>query len=575
MEWKLKKRDGGAGPGTDTAAKKKRRNMALHFRRKKPAPGAGGFMSMPSSRGKKAAMKFRKAQGIGAAKPAVTGTISKALPDLGRTDGDGDRTDGGISSQGAEAGIRYAGVGAGGLADVISRKEETARVRAARQRKAETAEKSEAFYRRVKSERPEIAAEKNPVHRAMQKRRIRREYAGAYRAHRARAVSGRAAGTGAAYARRATATRIARRAAEAPRAAAAFVSKHPAAILVTTAIVLILCLAFSAFTSCGGMAGGGAAQIIATSYTSEDADIISADEAYSDREAALGAQIAGIETAYPGYDEYRYDVGEIGHDPFELASYLTAKLQTYTAESAAGEMDALLVRQYTLTLTPVTETRYRTEARTGYYTDGAGTVHSYIYYVQVPYEYKILNVALANVGVAAAMELTAEQREMYDVYMETHGNKPDLFEGNPYVDRGGGAYEDYDVPPEALTDAKFAAMLAEAKKHLGKPYVFGASGPSSFDCSGFVCYVLNHSGWNIGRKTAQGLFDSCKKIKPGDAKPGDLIFFTGTYRSAGHVSHVGIYVGGGRMVHAGNPVSFADITKPYWKSHLYSYGRLP
>jgi cell wall-associated NlpC family hydrolase len=303
------------------------------------------------------------------------------------------------------------------------------------------------------------------------------------------------------------------------------------------------------------------------------------DGNYTALETALRQRIANIESEYPGYDEYRYSLDELGHDPFELASYLTALFNSYTPAQAQAELQRVFGQQYTLTLTPVTETRYRTETRTGSttYTDADGNSHTeyYTYTVEVPYSYYILNVSLVNrsFGSVAAANLTAEQKEMYDIYTETQGNKPYLFEGNVYVNRG--EYTDYDVPPDALTDTTFAAMLAEAEKYLGYPYVWGGSSPStSFDCSGFVSWVVNHSGWSMGRLTANGLMNRCAIIPPSEARPGDLIFFQGTYDTSG-ASHVGIYVGNGMMIHCGNPISYASVTTAYWTNHFYAYGRLP
>jgi cell wall-associated NlpC family hydrolase len=360
------------------------------------------------------------------------------------------------------------------------------------------------------------------------------------------------------------------------------------------------------------MLQGGAQSIIATSYTSEDEDIEQVDRDYTAKETALSNRINNIEGEYPGYDEYRYGLDQIGHDPFELASYLTAVYQTYTPQVVSSELTRLFNQQYRLTLTPVTETRYRTETRTGYraeertgyrteqrtgyryerdpqtggyvrveytYTIEVPYTYTvsvpYTYMVQVPYSYHILNVKLTNrsLGVVASESMTAEQKEMYAVYMETRGNKPDLFADNPYVNRG--EYTDYDIPPEALTDTTFAAMIREAEKYLGYPYVWGGSSPStSFDCSGFVSWVVNHSGWNMGRLTASGLMDKCAIIAPSEAKPGDLIFFQGTYDTQG-ASHVGIYVGNNMMIHCGNPISYANINTAYWQNHFYCFGRLP
>jgi cell wall-associated NlpC family hydrolase len=297
--------------------------------------------------------------------------------------------------------------------------------------------------------------------------------------------------------------------------------------------LLLLILLFSGLSSCGAMFGGGFNAIIGTSYTADDADITGEDADYTALESALSARIANIQSEYPGYDEYRLSVDEIGHDPFELASYLTARFNSFTREQVQAELQSLFSQQYTLTITPVTETRYRTETRTDSYsyTDAEGNSHTeyYTYTVEVPYSYYILNVSLRNrsLGSVAVASLTPEQAEMYAVYTETKGNRPELFADNIYVNRG--EYTDYDIPPEALTDSRFAAMITEAERYLGMGYDWGGSSPATgFDCSGFVSWVVNHSGWGMGRLTANGLMNSCAIIPPSEAKPGDLIFFQGT-----------------------------------------------
>jgi cell wall-associated NlpC family hydrolase len=392
-----------------------------------------------------------------------------------------------------------------------------------------------------------------------------------------------------------TAKKAAAKGKEAVKKAVAFTRRHWKGIGIIIAIALLFALLFSSLSSCGAALQGSFQSIITTSYTSEDSDIEATDAAYTLLESGLSAKVANVERDYPGYDEYRYDLAEIGHDPYELASYLTAKYQTYTPSMVQGELERIFNQQYKLTLNPVTETRYRTEARTGYREeqrigyryeiDPAGNVVAipytytvsvpYTYYVQVPYSYYILNVKLTNssLGAVALSNLTPEQAEMYRIYLQTKGNKPDLFKSNPYVNRG--EYTDYDVPPEALTDTKFAAMLREAERYLGYPYVWGGSSPStSFDCSGYVSWVINHSGWSFGRLTASGLMAKCSIIPKSDAKPGDLIFFQGTYATSG-ASHVGIYAGEGMMIHCGNPISYASINTPYWQDHFYCFGRLP
>ena len=422
-----------------------------------------------------------------------------------------------------------------------------------------------ALYERSLRLDPELA-ESNPITKAWHKRKIKRDYAKSFRQSNLDRVKQTAA----------TAQKAAQKAKEATEKAVKFAVRHWKGLLIFGGALLLLVMLVAGLGSCASMFGGGFNAVIGTSYTAEDEDITGADADYTALETQLAARIANIESEYGGYDEYRYSLDEIGHDPFELASYLTAKFNAYTREQVQAELAALFNQQYTLTLTPVTEVRYRTETYTDHWTDEDGNSHSDTYTVQVPYNYYILYVTLTNrsLGSVALNNLTPEQAEMYAVYMETKGNKPELFGDNPYVNRG--EYTDYEIPPDALTDSTFAAMIQEAEKYLGMAYVWGGSSPSTgFDCSGFVSWVINHSGWSVGRLGAQGLFNTCTPISPGNAQPGDLIFFTGTYDSPGPVSHVGIYVGGGYMIHCGNPISYADITKTYWVNHFYSFGRLP
>lgn len=416
-----------------------------------------------------------------------------------------------------------------------------------------------AKYRQELRNNPQLA-NANPLSKAWQKRKIRRDYAKAIRQGYApglRGVGQRAKK----YAQKATKT---------AQKTGAFIMRHKKGVIIALAVVLIFILLFAGLSSCGSMFAGGFNSIIASSYTAEDEAITDVDGDYSALEIGLRQDIDNIPRDYPGYDEYRYFVDEIGHDPFALASYLTAKYHDYTREEVQAELAALFAQQYTLTVQEEIEVRYRTETHTDPETGES-------YDVEVPYNYYILNVTLKNkaIGTIAGETLTAEQKEMYDIYMETLGNKPYLFADNPNVDRG--EYTDYDIPPEALTDERFAAMIAEAEKYLGYPYVWGGSSPStSFDCSGFVCWVINQSGvGSVGRTTATGLFNHCTAIPPSEAKPGDLIFFHSTYDSAGPVSHVGIYVGNGMMIHCGNPISYASVTSSYWTEHFYAYGRLP
>jgi hypothetical protein len=443
------------------------------------------------------------------------------------------------------------------------------------QKNPDSKAESKATFRQTKTQMGDKTAaskeQASKAKRTIYKRQIQRNYAKAFRESQ-RTVEG-AKNT-------AKAARLTmRKTRETARRAAGFVVRHRNGVLLFSGAAALVVMVIMGISSCASMFGGGFNAVIATSYTAEDEDILGADADYTALESNLAIRIANIETEYPGYDEYRYSVTEISHNPFELASYLTAKFYMYTRTQVQAELRSLFTQQYRLTLTPVTEVRYRTESRTGTYTwtDVYGIEHTetYTYNVEVPYNYYILNVTLTNrsLGSVALNNLNPEQREMYHVYMETFGNKPELFAGNIYA--GLGEYLHYTIPPEALTDAVFAAMMREAEKYLGYPYVWGGSSPStSFDCSGFVSWVINHSGWDVGRLGAGGLFRICTPVSSANARPGDLIFFTGTYDTPG-ISHVGIYVGGGMMIHCGNPISYANVNSPYWQSHYYTYGRLP
>ena len=412
------------------------------------------------------------------------------------------------------------------------------------------------LYHKTLKENPELAS--NPLSRFHQKQQIKRQYAKDLR------NAGKSAGK--------AARKTGKAAGEATKKTTDFIARHWKGILTACVFLLLIVLIFTGLSSCAAVIQGGVTSIVGTSYTAEDEAIREVEADYKELESGLREEIADIETDYPDYDEYQYHLDEIGHDPFALASYLTAKLYDYTREEAQAEIQALFEKQYTLTLREEIQTRYRTETTTDPDTGETTTE-------QVPYDYYILHVTLTNKNIEtlAGELLTPEQKEMFDIYMETKGNKPDVFGENYATQPGGGQYTDYEIPPEALSDERFAAMIAEAEKYLGYPYVWGGSSPStSFDCSGFVCWVINHSGaGSIGRTTAQGIFNYTTPIAPNEAKPGDIIFFTGTYDSGSAVSHVGIYVGNGMMIHCGNPISYASVNTPYWQQHFYAYGRLP
>ena len=315
--------------------------------------------------------------------------------------------------------------------------------------------------------------------------------------------------------------------------------------------------------------------VLGTSYTSEDSDLVEVENSYAGLENELQSRIDNIERDNPGYDEYRYDLANIGHNPHELASYLTAKYQSYTRAEVQSELQRIFNQQYKLTLTEEVEIRYREEERTDTWTDEDGNTHSDTY--RVYYDYYICTVTLENFNLShvPVYIMSQEQLSMYATYMSVLGNREDLFGDSPYVDKYiTNPPADYDVNPEYLNDEKFATLITEAEKYLGYPYVWGGSNPdTSFDCSGFVSYVLTNSGLvNTGRLGAQGLYNVCTPVSKADAQPGDLIFFVGTYDTPG-VSHVGIYVGDGVMIHCGDPIQYTSINSSYWQQHFYAFGR--
>ena len=363
-----------------------------------------------------------------------------------------------------------------------------------------------------------------------------------------------------------------------------FVQSHSHIIIGIAAVGLLVLVIAGSVSSCSVLINGGGNVVLGTSYTAEDEDLKGAETDYTKLEDKLRKQIDRIETDHPGYDEYRYNLAEIGHNPYELASLLTVEFENYTRSQVQARLQSIFEAQYELKLEEKVEIRTRKETRVGYrYNPITGTGHTYTYQVTVQYEYKILNVTLLNRGVdyvARNSGLTDDQLQRYEVTLECRGNRDDLFAGIAFATPDGagssGEYQDYDIPGEALTDEKFRKMITEAEKYLGYPYVWGGSSPStSFDCSGFVSWVINHcgNGWNVGRQTANGLMGKCDIIPKSEAKPGDLIFFQKTYNTSG-ASHVGIYVGNGMMIHCGNPISYASIETNYWRQHYYCMGRI-
>ena len=350
--------------------------------------------------------------------------------------------------------------------------------------------------------------------------------------------------------------------------AAGFVKRHPAGSVIALACILLVFLVQSCSSSLVTIGNAGAGALGATTYPSEDGDMLGAEAAYTGLEAELKNYLDTYESTHD-YDEYHFDLDEIEHDPYVLISILSALHEgQWTLSQAAGTLQTLFDRQYILTEEVVVEVRYRTETRT----DSEGND----YEVEIPYNYYICYVTLENKNLShlPVYFMSEEQMSRYAIYMSTVGNRPDLFPDSPYVDRYiTNPPQGYEVPGEYLDDETFAAMLSEAQKYIGYPYVWGGSSPAtSFDCSGYLSWVINHSGWNVGRQTAQGLYNLCTPVS--SPRPGDLVFFKGTYNTSG-VSHCGIYVGDGRMLHCGDPIGYANLNTSYWQSHLYAYGRLP
>jgi len=353
-----------------------------------------------------------------------------------------------------------------------------------------------------------------------------------------------------------------------------FIQEHPEVLLYAAVILIVVLVISGALSSCSMMAGGVNHVSISTSYTADDPQILAADEDYCEKEDDLQETLNNIETDYPGYDEYNYNLAEIGHNPYELAALLTVLYEDYTASEVQAMLQTIFDKQYELTIEEEVEIRTRTVTRTDPDTGDE-------YEDEEEYEYYILNVTLVNhsiEGILNDMGLSTDQRARFDLLMETFGNKRYLFSDSEYALPRYSPVEDYDVPAEYLTDVQFGNMLHEAEKYLGYPYVWGGSNPStSFDCSGFVSYVINHcgNGWNVGRLTANGLYNRTQRVSSANAKPGDLIFFQHTYSGAGNgASHVGIYVGDGMMLHCGNPIKYTSINSSYWQSHFLGYGRI-
>ena len=404
----------------------------------------------------------------------------------------------------------------------------------------------------------------NPVSKWQQKQAIKKQYAAAKHNQAAQTTAKVAENT----------AKAAKKAAEKAEKAGKYAWEHRRGFAIAAAILLMLAFLLNGLSSCSVIMDGVGSGIAASTYPSQDADMLGAEAQYCEMEAELQRYLDTYESTHD-YDEYHFDLDTIEHDPYVLISIITALHQgEWTLDEVQGTLQMLFDRQYILTEDVVVETRYRTETDT--WTDADGNTHTDTY--QVPYDYYICTVTLENFNLShvPVYIMSEEQLGMYATYMATLGNRPDLFPGSGYIGKYvEGSYTDYDIPPEALDDEVFAAIIKEAEKYLGYPYVWGGSSPStSFDCSGFVSWVINHSGWDVGRLGAQGLCNICTPVSSDNAKPGDLVFFTGTYDTPG-VSHVGIYVGNNMMIHCGDPISYANLNSSYWQSHFYRYGRLP
>ena len=400
------------------------------------------------------------------------------------------------------------------------------------------------YYRKAVAENPQLAS--NPISRLWQKKRLQKQYAAAYRAAGKTAQAGKTA--------EATA-KAARKTAQESKRTALFVKRHWKGVLIVGGIGLLLVMLLGSLQSCSSMFGGGASNFMASSYLSEDADMLAAEEAYCTKEDELREYLDTYEATHD-YDEYHFDLDEIEHDPYVLISILSALHEgMFTIDQVQGDLQTLFDKQYILTETVTTETRY----------DSDGD----------PYTWTICTVTLENFDLShvPVYMMGEDQLSLYATYMSTLGNRPDLFPSSGYVSK----YIEnpptaWEIPAEYLTDERFNTLITEAEKYLGYPYVWGGSSPStSFDCSGFVSYVLTNSGLcNTGRLGAQGLYNISTPVSA--PQPGDLVFFVGTYDTTG-VSHVGIYVGDGMMLHCGDPIQYSNLNTSYWQSHFYAYGR--
>lgn len=421
-----------------------------------------------------------------------------------------------------------------------------------------------ALNKQAQRDNPQFSS--NPYSRWQQKRAIKKEY-----------MAAKAGKTGKTTAKTAeTTAKTASKAAEGTKKTGQFIARHRKGVLVVLGIFLIVSFLLGVVSSCSVIVQSGVSGLAASSYSTSDADMQAAEAQYCALEAELQDYLDNYERTHD-YDEYHYDLDDIEHDPYVLISSISALHGgEWTIGEVGGTIQMLFDKQYILTETVVVETRYRTETDT--WTDEDGNTHTDTY--EVPYDYYICHVSLENFNLShvPVYIMSQDQLSMYATYMSTLGNRPDLFPDSAYVNRYYNTeYEDYEIPASALSDPQFAAMMKEAEKYLGFPYVWGGSSPAtSFDCSGFVSYVINNCGvgWNVGRLGASGLLGICTRVSSSNVRPGDLVFFEGTYDTTG-ASHVGIYVGNNMMIHCGDPIQYADLSSSYWQQHFLAYGRLP
>lgn len=420
-----------------------------------------------------------------------------------------------------------------------------------------------ALYKEAELKNPSWGA--SPLSRFQQKRAIKKSYA---EAKAGRAVDNTVKASE-------LASKAVQKSGEGTSKVMQFITQHKKGFLILIAIGVLFLMFSSLLSSCSLMMSSVTSSGVMTTYPSEDADMLAAEEQYKAKEDELQEYLDNYESTHD-YDEYHFELDEIEHDPYVLISMLTAMQEGgWKIDEVESLLQTIFDRQYTLTETVEVETRYRTETETYTDEDGNTTTESY----EVPYDYYICTVTLENFDLShlPVYLMDEDHLSLYSVYMATLGNRPDLFGESTYVGKYYGGQSSYTIPAEALADEQFAAMITEAEKYLNYPYVWGGSSPStSFDCSGFICWVLNHCGvgWNVGRTTAEGLRGMCSYVSPADAKPGDLIFFEKTYNTSG-ASHIGIYVGENTMLHCGDPIQYTRIDTSYWQSHFMQFGRLP